>query len=86
MTWNPEADEIALRREYADQLGGAEAVARHHEQRRALIGRRAELMREIEAIDARLAETDGKIAEAEQIRTEFAGLRERFTKLCNDAA
>lgn len=30
MSWEPEAEEIRKRREWADSLGGAEAVAKHH--------------------------------------------------------
>lgn len=40
MSWKPEADEIALRREYADRLGGEEAIARHHQQGRLTIRER----------------------------------------------
>ncbi len=63
-----------------------EAASRLRGHRQALVERRAELAREIEAIDAGLTETDAKIAEADRLRSEFAGLRERFAKCCNDAA
>jgi acetyl-CoA carboxylase carboxyltransferase component len=44
MTWEAEADEIQTRRQWADALGGPEAVARHHEQGRLTIRERIELL------------------------------------------
>lgn len=70
----------------AEERRVRDAVARHREHRQALADRRAGLAREIAAIDAGIAETDGKIAEAEKLGAEFAALRERFAKCCNDAA
>jgi methylmalonyl-CoA decarboxylase subunit alpha len=40
--WGPEAEEIAQRRRWAEQLGGDEAVARQHEQGRLTIRERIE--------------------------------------------
>lgn len=39
-TWRPEAEEIRLRREWAEELGGPEAIRRHHEQGRLTIRER----------------------------------------------
>lgn len=39
-TWRPEAEEIRLRRKWAEELGGPEAVRRHHEQGRLTIRER----------------------------------------------
>jgi len=40
MTWLPEAEEIALRRKWAEGLGGEEAIARHHAQGRLTVRER----------------------------------------------
>ncbi|MBX3716225.1 MAG: propionyl-CoA carboxylase [Burkholderiales bacterium] len=40
MTWKPEAEELELRRRYADQLGGPEAVATHHSKGRLTVRER----------------------------------------------
>ena len=40
MTWLPEAEEIALRRKWAEELGGKEAIARHHAQGRLTVRER----------------------------------------------
>lgn len=40
MSWKPEAEELALRRGFADQLGGEEAIARHHAQGRLTVRER----------------------------------------------
>ena len=40
MSWKPEADEIKRRHGFAERLGGAESVARHHEQRRRTVRER----------------------------------------------
>jgi acetyl-CoA carboxylase carboxyltransferase component len=40
MTWKPEADELKQRHAYAEALGGAEAVKRHHEQMRLTVRER----------------------------------------------
>ncbi len=40
MSWQPEADEIAQRRAWAREMGGAEAVARHHERGRLTVRER----------------------------------------------
>ena len=38
--WQPEADEVARRREFAAELGGAQAVERHHQQGRLTVRER----------------------------------------------
>ncbi|MBM3385588.1 MAG: propionyl-CoA carboxylase, partial [Betaproteobacteria bacterium] len=43
-SWQPEVDELALRRAQADALGGPAAVARHHEQGRLTIRERIAAM------------------------------------------
>ena len=40
MTWLPEAEELAQRRKWAEQLGGPEAVARQHAQGRLTVRER----------------------------------------------
>ncbi len=40
MTWKPEADEIAARRAFAQALGGAQAVEKHHAQGRLTVRER----------------------------------------------
>ncbi len=40
MTWKPEADDLALRRRFADGLGGPEAIAKHHSQGRLTVRER----------------------------------------------
>ena len=40
MTWLPEAEEIARRRKWAEQLGGPEAIAGHHAQGRLTVRER----------------------------------------------
>lgn len=70
----------------AEERRVRDSIAKNREHRQALVDRRAELAREIEAIDVDIAVTDAKVAEAEKLRSELAGLRDRFAKLCNDAA
>src|SRR6185503_14856010 len=40
MSWQPEADELALRRGFAQGLGGEEAIAKHHTQGRLTVRER----------------------------------------------
>ena len=40
MTWKPEADEIKRRCEYAEALGGADSIQRHHDQGRLTVRER----------------------------------------------
>ncbi len=44
MSWKPEAGEIARRRGFADELGGEEAIARHHAQGRLTIRERIDAL------------------------------------------
>src|SRR5258705_10433283 len=40
MTWKPETDELKQRHDYAEALGGAESVTRHHAQNRLTVRER----------------------------------------------
>ena len=46
MSWQPEVDEISLRRELAQRMGGAEQVQRQHDRGRLTIWERIDLLRE----------------------------------------
>lgn len=68
MSWQPEADEIAQRHAWAKEMGGAEAVARHHERGRFTVRERiaqlcdTESFREIGSLSgAAKYDADGKV-------------------------
>jgi acetyl-CoA carboxylase carboxyltransferase component len=68
LTWKPEADELNQRHAYAEALGGAEAVKRHHEQMRLTVRERiaglvdADSFREVGKLTGSGTYQDGKLA------------------------
>jgi acetyl-CoA carboxylase carboxyltransferase component len=67
MSWKPEADEIRLRYEWADGLGGEASVKRHHEQGRLTVRERiagvldAASFQEVGKLTGSAAYEDGKL-------------------------
>ncbi|HET9580966.1 MAG TPA: carboxyl transferase domain-containing protein [Usitatibacter sp.] len=67
MSWKPEAEEIAARRAFADGLGGAEAVGKHHGQGRLTVRERIEGLcdagsfREVGGLAGKATYADGKL-------------------------
>jgi len=70
MTWQPEADEIALRRAFAEGLGGPEPVERQHAQGRLTIRERIDGLcdpasfREVGSLAGKATYADGKLVKA----------------------
>jgi len=66
-TWKPEADEIAQRQKWAEQLGGAAAVERHHKMGRLTVRERIDALiddksfREIGKLAGQGKYVDGKV-------------------------
>ena len=57
MSWLPEAEEIAQRRKWAEQLGGPEAIARQHAQGRLTVRERIDAL-----VDAGSFQEVGKLS------------------------
>ena len=66
-TWKPEADEIAQRSAWAEQLGGAASVERHHQHGRLTVRERiqglvdADSFREIGKLAGQAVYTGGRV-------------------------
>jgi acetyl-CoA carboxylase carboxyltransferase component len=67
MSWKPEADEIAQRHRWAEQLGGEESVQRHHDQGRLTIRERIDALldtgslQEVGKLTGTATYADGKV-------------------------
>jgi acetyl-CoA carboxylase carboxyltransferase component len=67
MSWQPEAEDLALRRRFAEALGGEEAIAKHHAQGRLTVRERidglcdAGSFQEVGKLTGKGAYVDGKL-------------------------
>ena len=78
MTWQPEADDIQRRRQWADELGGAEAIERQHKTGRLTIRERI-----VKLVDARSFREVGKLTG--YLRLEDEGLQQVVLPVERDA-